>query len=76
MEISATEFKARCLDLMDRVNMTGERIQVTKRGKIVAELGPPAYDKKPPSGPGVAKGKMRIVGDIMAPLDVEWDALK
>lgn len=38
MVISATEFKAKCLELMDLVNETGETIQITKRGKVVAWL--------------------------------------
>ncbi len=27
-------------------------------------------------GPGFAKGEFRIVGDIMAPSDVEWEAMR
>lgn len=40
--ISATEFKATCLDILDRVG-TGEwdRVEVTKRGRVVAVLVPP-----------------------------------
>ena len=39
--ITATEFKAKCLDLLDRVQ-TGEirRLRITKRGKVVAEVVP------------------------------------
>ena len=42
--ISATQFKARCLALLDEVAETGESLVVTKRGKPVARvepLGPP-----------------------------------
>ncbi|SOB80116.1 prevent-host-death family protein [Sphingomonas guangdongensis] len=39
--ISAAEFKAKCLKLMDEVQATGEPITVTKRGKPVAVLQPP-----------------------------------
>lgn len=40
--ISATEFKATCLDILDRVG-AGEwdRVEVTKRGRVVAVLVPP-----------------------------------
>ena len=40
--INATDFKARCLDMLDRVN-SGEidEIAITKRGKVVARLVPP-----------------------------------
>ncbi len=40
--ISATEFKARCLDILDRINRRElERVVVTKRGRVVAVLIPP-----------------------------------
>ncbi|MGX9965682.1 type II toxin-antitoxin system Phd/YefM family antitoxin [Roseomonas sp. F4] len=40
--ITATEFKATCLDILDRVG-AGEwdRVEVTKRGRVVAVLIPP-----------------------------------
>jgi prevent-host-death family protein len=37
-EIKASEFKAKCLKLIDEVNATGEAIIITKRGKVVARL--------------------------------------
>ncbi|MBI5706691.1 MAG: type II toxin-antitoxin system prevent-host-death family antitoxin [Armatimonadetes bacterium] len=76
MIVTATEFKARCLQLLDRVKMTGERIQVTKRGKVVAELGPAEDHAKAPAKPGFAKGRLRITGDILSPLEEPWDALR
>src|SRR5262249_36778094 len=39
-QISAAEFKATCLDLMDEVDRTGAPIIVTKRGRAVAQLAP------------------------------------
>ena len=48
---------------------------VTKHGKPVARLVP-ADVKQPKSIFGALKGQMTIKGDIIAPLDVEWDALK
>ena len=40
MEISATEFKAKCLALIDQVHSTREPVLIRKRGKIVAKLLP------------------------------------
>ena len=74
--ISATEFKAKCLHLLDQVAATGERIQVTKRGKVVAELGPAHSIEGRYAKPGFANGEWTITGDIMAPIDIEWDAMK
>lgn len=73
--IKASEFKAKCLALMDEVARTGETIVITKNGKPVAELAPhQAKTKKNPYG--IWKDSLIITGDIMAPLDVEWDAMK
>lgn len=75
MEISAAEFKAKCLKLMDQVQATHEPITVTKHGKPVARLVP-VEDSDLPTGFGSMKGTVMILGDIMEPLDVEWDAMK
>jgi prevent-host-death family protein len=70
----ASEFKAKCLALLDEVERTGEPIVITKKGKPVAELGP--LRKKARSPFGILKGELVITGDIVSPIDVEWDALK
>lgn len=71
--IRASEFKAKCLALMDQVARTGEPILITKNGKPVAELVPPA-GLRPASPLGLHKGLVEIRGDILSPVDVEWDA--
>jgi prevent-host-death family protein len=38
MNVSATEFKAKCLSLIDKVHSTGETVTITKRGRVVAKL--------------------------------------
>lgn len=61
---SATEFKAKCLALLDEVDETGGTITVTKRGRPVAKLQPVKARKwKYPLGALVGKGE--IVGDIV-----------
>ena len=40
-EITATQFKARCLRLLDEVAETGETLVVTKHGRPVARVQPP-----------------------------------
>ena len=71
--IKASEFKAKCLKLMDAISETGDELIITKNGKPVARLVPYV---KPMSLFGLFKDDIRIVGDIMEPLDVEWEALK
>ena len=70
--VGAAEFKARCLELMERVATTGNSIIITKRGKPVARLAP--VGPRPKRLAGALKGHVRISGDIVAPLDVEWEA--
>jgi prevent-host-death family protein len=73
--IQASEFKAKCLALMDDVARTGESLIITKNGKPVAELKP----YRPPRAKsllGLHKSQGKILGDIISPIDVEWDALK
>lgn len=70
--VKASEFKAKCLKLMDEVAETGETIVITKRGKPVAELVP--AKQRPKSLIGLHKGQIKILGDIIEPIDVEWEA--
>ena len=80
--ITASEFKTKCLKLIDEVTETGEEIIITKNGKPVAKLTPhkPAaeemrYQDRPMSPFGLNKGRYEIIGDLDdAFLDVDWDA--
>jgi prevent-host-death family protein len=60
--VKASEFKARCLELMDEVAAKGETITVTKHGKPVAELRP---IERPRRGFfGRNRGRIVIHGDL------------
>jgi len=70
--VKASEFKAKCLKLMDEVAATGEPIVITKHGKPVARLGPVSRERK--SLWGAHRGLIEIKGDIISPVDVDWEA--
>ena len=75
--INATEFKAKCLSILDEVSTSGELVTILKRGKPVARLVPPA----PVGGryPQEAlKGTVTVVGDVVAPAVPadEWNAVQ
>jgi prevent-host-death family protein len=42
MDISVTEFKQRCLEIIRRVEETGKPVTLTRRGKAVARIQAPA----------------------------------
>lgn len=60
-EIKASEFKAKCLALIDEVAETGEAIIITKRGKVVARLSREPGAKSMQSLFGCMKGMIEIV---------------
>ena len=67
--ISATEFKAHCLALMDEVQRTGEELIVTKHGKPVARVGPmPSTTQSPLLG--WMRGTSEVTGDLIGAEDV------
>jgi prevent-host-death family protein len=72
-EVSAGEFKARCLALMDEVRDSGGEYVITKRGEPVAKLVPVRMERRPLLGS--MKGTVRTLGDIVSPLDEPWAAL-
>jgi prevent-host-death family protein len=74
--ISAGEFKARCLRVMDEVQATSESVVVTKNGKPVVKLIPAVAQARDVFG--CLAGVVEIVGDIEAPVadPKEWNALR
>ena len=75
--ISASEFKAKCLKILDDVADTGESVTILKRGRPVALLGPaaPVQERFPQH---ILAGTVRTRGNIVAPaLPLEsWEAAR
>ena len=72
--MSAAEFKAKCLDVLDQVAARHEPVVVTKRGRPIAQVVP--LIKRPKHLWGAMKGEIEIRGDIVSPLGIEWEARK
>src|SRR5687767_1543856 len=68
-EIPAGRFKAECLALLDRVAETGESLVVTKRGRPVARVLPVETAPSPS-----LLGSVRVVGDLLEPTGISWEA--
>jgi len=77
-EIAISEFKAKCLAVLERVRSTKKPIRVTRFGKPVAEIVPPTSVEERSSWIGSMKNSMRITGDIVSPAtdEDEWEVLR
>jgi antitoxin (DNA-binding transcriptional repressor) of toxin-antitoxin stability system len=74
------EFKAKCLGVMAEMNVTGQPVLVTKRGKPFARVSlpeEPVPQESPESIFGFMQGMGIITGDIVSSeyTDEEWDRM-
>lgn len=80
MDISVTDFKHRCLEIIRRVEKTGKPVAITRRGKVVARLNPPlrAASQKglPPWESLRASGKLLAEPGESVLRDEDFDALR
>jgi prevent-host-death family protein len=65
--MAISEFKAKCLAVLEHVRKTGRPIRVTRRGKAVADVVPPAVDIDREAWLESLKGSVTILGDIVGP---------
>ncbi len=76
-EIAVSKFKATCLAELERVRRTGRALRVTRFGKPLADVVPPAPAVKSADWLGAMRGRGRIAGDITGPVEPvdAWDLL-
>lgn len=73
MQISAAEFKAKCLKIMDTIHHTREEVVITKRGKPIARLLPTGTpSRKSPFG--CMQGQASSNDDLIQPTGEVWNA--
>ena len=75
--INASDFKAQCLAILDRVQATGEPVLILKRGRPVAELLP--ANRSEAEYPQLElEGTVTVLGDIIEPVipEEDWDCLR
>ena len=77
-EISVSEFKAKCLAIVERVRKTKKPVRLTRFGKPIAEVVPLSPVKMQGNWLGRMRGTAKIVGDIVSPaIDAsEWEVLR
>jgi prevent-host-death family protein len=72
-----SDFKARCLAILDRVQSDGETVLVTRRGKPLVRVMPATEHASNPRKLGTLKGEASVRGDIVhTGFANEWEALK
>ena len=72
-KISVSEFKAKCLGILEEVYRKKKRIIITKRGRPIAEVRAiEVEDEKVP-----LKDTLVFMGDVVSPVaEEDWEVLK
>ena len=75
-EVAISEFKAKCLGILEEVRKTRKPIRITRFGVPVAEVVPPSPGREKGRRLGSLAGTAKILGDIVGPTGSfdDWDA--
>ena len=76
-EMAISQFKATCLAVLERVRKTRTPILITRFGRPVAQITPPAPAERPKSWVGSLAGSGAVAGDIVSPVvgAADWEAV-
>lgn len=76
-EIAISEFKAKCLAILDEVQKTKHPVRITRFGKPVAEVVPPSSTAAKDWMRSM-KGEVKILDDIVSPATDpdEWEVVR
>ena len=76
-QIAISEFKAKCLALLEQVQKTKKPLLVTRFGKPMAQVSP-APPSADPEWFGSMKDEIKILGDIISPAndEADWEVLR
>jgi antitoxin (DNA-binding transcriptional repressor) of toxin-antitoxin stability system len=74
-QVAISEFKAKCLALLEQVRRTRKPIRVTRFGKAIADIVPPRTTADREAWIGSMKDTIEILGDIISPAndEDEWE---
>jgi prevent-host-death family protein len=77
-EVTISDFKAKCLSILEEVRKTRKPIRLTRFGEPVAEIVPSTGEKSKGRKLGSMAGSMKIVGDIVGPTGSwnDWEAFR
>ena len=76
--MAISEFKAKCLSVLARVQRTGASVLVTRRGEPMALIMPPGPEPAGVKWLGCLESTGRIAGDVVGPVadPTDWEALR
>ena len=72
-EIAISEFKAKCLAVLERIGKTRTPIRITRDGKPIAEVVPSSSVQERSAWIGSMKDSVEILGDIISPANNEGE---
>lgn len=67
-EISISQFKAKCLSLLQEVDKTKFPIRVTRHGRPIVDVIPIPPEAEGPEWIGSMSGSVAILGDVVSPV--------
>ena len=67
-EVAISEFKAKCLALLEEVDKTKVSLRVTKRGRPIAEVIPTSPNMEERNWLGSMSDSLEITGDVVSPV--------
>ena len=77
-EVSISEFKAKCIGLLEQVRKTKQPLRVVRHGKPIVEIVPATEKVDRMEWIGSMKDSVEILGDIISPATDEddWEVLR
>lgn len=73
-KIAISKFKSHCLEILKNLEKSKTSIIITKRNKPIAIVS--SFQKKKKSIFGILKNRGEVMGDIISPIDEEWEINK
>ena len=72
--VNISEFRANLLKYLEIAN-TGQQISITSNGKLLATVSQPVNQEVAAREQLAALAATAEIGDILSPIDAQWDAL-
>lgn len=73
--IAVSDLRANLMKILKEIEH-GSAIDITSRGKVVARLVPPNYSREKARDRLKEIQKTAVLGDIISPINVQWDGLQ